>query len=95
MVDLISGKKKGKLGTKTNPAQVSVQNEKRSKEVEDIFAKNGWEFEIEIEPDKEEEISDLNRLLKPPQPVTAEKKIGPNEPCPCGSGKKLKKCCKK
>jgi len=26
------------------------------------------------------------------QPVHAEKKIGPNEPCPCGSGKKYKKC---
>ena len=24
---------------------------------------------------------------------TAAKKIGPNEPCPCGSGKKYKKCC--
>jgi len=23
----------------------------------------------------------------------AEKKIGRNEPCPCGSGKKFKKCC--
>jgi SEC-C motif-containing protein len=23
----------------------------------------------------------------------AEPKVGPNEPCPCGSGKKLKKCC--
>ena len=23
------------------------------------------------------------------------KKIGPNEPCPCGSGKKYKKCCKR
>lgn len=22
-----------------------------------------------------------------------EKKIGPNDPCPCGSGKKYKKCC--
>ncbi len=22
-----------------------------------------------------------------------EKKVGPNEPCPCGSGKKHKKCC--
>ena len=28
------------------------------------------------------------------QPVrTAEKKVGPNDPCPCGSGKKYKKCC--
>jgi hypothetical protein len=25
--------------------------------------------------------------------VRAEPKIGRNEPCPCGSGKKYKKCC--
>ena len=28
-----------------------------------------------------------------PQPVHVEKKVGPNEPCPCGSGKKYKNCC--
>ena len=27
------------------------------------------------------------------QPVKAKKKVGRNEPCPCGSGKKYKKCC--
>ncbi len=27
------------------------------------------------------------------QPVRREKKIGRNDPCPCGSGKKYKKCC--
>ena len=26
-------------------------------------------------------------------PVRKEKKVGPNDPCPCGSGKKYKKCC--
>ena len=26
------------------------------------------------------------------QPLRKGKKIGPNEPCPCGSGKKFKKC---
>lgn len=29
------------------------------------------------------------------QPVRTEPKIGRNEPCPCGSGKKYKKCCYK
>ena len=24
---------------------------------------------------------------------TAATKVGPNDPCPCGSGKKYKKCC--
>ena len=28
-----------------------------------------------------------------PMPVRVEKKVGPNEPCPCGSGKKYKNCC--
>jgi preprotein translocase subunit SecA len=27
------------------------------------------------------------------KPVRKEKKVGPNDPCPCGSGKKYKKCC--
>ncbi|MEQ2128600.1 preprotein translocase subunit SecA [Caldanaerobacter subterraneus KAk] len=27
------------------------------------------------------------------QPVVKEKKVGRNDPCPCGSGKKYKKCC--
>jgi len=26
------------------------------------------------------------------EPVRTEKKVLPNEPCPCGSGKKFKKC---
>ncbi len=30
-----------------------------------------------------------------PQPVRAGAKIGRNDPCPCGSGKKFKKCCGK
>jgi len=27
------------------------------------------------------------------QPVRKDKKAGPNDPCPCGSGRKYKKCC--
>ena len=33
------------------------------------------------------------RLARKSRPVVAEKKIGRNDPCPCGSGKKYKKCC--
>ncbi|MBQ1281353.1 MAG: SEC-C domain-containing protein, partial [Oscillospiraceae bacterium] len=28
------------------------------------------------------------------QPARKAVKIGPNDPCPCGSGKKYKKCCR-
>jgi preprotein translocase subunit SecA len=31
--------------------------------------------------------------VEPAKPIVSEKKVGRNEPCPCGSGKKYKKCC--
>jgi SEC-C motif-containing protein len=34
----------------------------------------------------------LYRDAVPPDPVTAGPRIGRNDPCPCGSGKKYKKC---
>ena len=37
---------------------------------------------------------DPNKLSKR-QPVKKERKIGRNEPCPCGSGRKYKQCCGK
>lgn len=48
------------------------------------FAKNRWR-----------EDGDDGRYLisEPEQPYLAPAKIGRNEPCPCGSGKKFKKCC--
>ncbi|MEA3322812.1 MAG: SEC-C metal-binding domain-containing protein [Patescibacteria group bacterium] len=27
------------------------------------------------------------------KPLKSEKTVGRNDPCPCGSGKKYKKCC--
>ena len=33
------------------------------------------------------------RLLSPPAPQVASPRPGRNDPCPCGSGKKFKKCC--
>ena len=65
------------------------------KEVASIFEENGWGYTIGLEPDKLEDITDLERLLNPPKPRIAEKKVGRNDPCPCGSGIKYKKCCGK
>jgi hypothetical protein len=45
-----------------------------------------------LEPDKPEDITDIERALWPPVPVTVAPKTGRNDPCPCGSGKKFKKC---
>jgi SWIM/SEC-C metal-binding protein len=87
------GKKRAKLGTKKNPAVVTVQTEKRLKEVTAAFEATGWNYKIGLEPDKPEDIADLTRLRNPPKPMTVVKKAGRNEPCPCGSGKKYKNCC--
>ncbi len=95
MGKLFDGKKTLKLGTEKNLAVVNVQTEERVKELETVFEENGWEYKIELEPDKPEDITDLNILLNPQKTKIAEKKVGRNEPCPCGSGKKYKKCCGK
>ena len=87
--------KKAKLGTKKKPAIVNVQTEERLKEVASIFEENGWKYTIGLEPDKPEDIADLELLFYPPKPKIAEKKVERNEPCPCGSGKKYKNCCGK
>jgi hypothetical protein len=56
-------------------------------ELEDI------EFEDEMEEDADwrpwDDGADESELL----PIRTEPKIGRNDPCPCGSGKKYKKCC--
>ena len=43
----------------------------------------------------EEEQKRLYKEQKESTTVRKEKKIGRNDPCPCGSGKKYKKCCGK
>ncbi len=42
----------------------------------------------------DEAIANSAANQRPPvtQPITAEKKVGRNDPCPCGSGKKYKQC---
>ena len=89
------GKKNVKLGTSKHPAVVSVKTKKRMQEVAKIFEKNGWKHTIEVVRDKPEDITDLEILLNWPQPREAEKKVRRNDPCPCGSGNKHKKCCGK
>jgi preprotein translocase subunit SecA len=56
-----------------------------------------------VELAKKEDAPRRERVLKPADtggdgsvaktPVRAGKKVGRNDPCPCGSGKKYKRCC--
>ena len=43
----------------------------------------------------EDKLQELYKEQKRSTTVVNEAKIYPNDPCPCGSGKKYKKCCGK
>ena len=54
-----------------------------------------WLYELEewdalLTPERRKE---LYREQKQSGTIVKDKKIGRNDPCPCGSGKKYKKCC--
>ena len=93
MNKIFDGKKAARLGTEKNPAAVHVRTEARMKEVSGIFEKNGWKYIIGVEPEEPEDITDLEILLNRMKPREVEQKVGRNASCPCGSGKKYKKCC--
>ena len=70
--------------------------------VRDVEAEMGWWAAFEDEPVGAKTTSnvigpanDFGRMLrKPIEPVVrSAPKVGRNDPCPCGSGKKYKKCC--
>lgn len=82
-----------KFGSKEKPAIVHVETMERAEEIMKLCNDNNWQVIVGIESDKPEDISDVERLLNPPKPITNTITIGRNEPCPCGSGKKYKHCC--
>jgi uncharacterized protein len=62
-----------------------------------VEAKAEWlynlpEWDVLLTPDKRKE---LYKAQKVSGTIVKEAKIGRNDPCPCGSGKKYKKCCGK
>lgn len=82
-----------KFGTSKKPAIVRVQTPQKAEEILALCDEHGWKVIVGIEPDKPEDISDVERLLNPSSPIRIETKVNRNDPCPCGSGKKYKKCC--
>ena len=60
-----------------------------------VAAKADWLYELPQwkEIFSEEELKKLYKEQKESTTIRKAKKIGRNDPCPCGSGKKYKKCC--
>jgi preprotein translocase subunit SecA len=60
-------------------------------EGEDVEFEQDRSFASEIEEDEPQGNVELSEL--PVTPIHVESRTGRNDPCPCGSGKKYKKCC--
>jgi preprotein translocase subunit SecA len=68
---------------------VNEQQRQAAKQTMEDFTRN-------IQRKKERELADLNFVggdgSTTARPVNGGQKVGRNDPCPCGSGKKYKKC---
>ena len=75
------------------PVSLAFDKEKLYKNMVD--AKAEWLYELpawkEIFP--EEKLKELYKEAKKMNTIVKGPKIGRNDPCPCGSGKKYKNCC--
>ncbi|MFH1453663.1 MAG: SEC-C metal-binding domain-containing protein [Armatimonadota bacterium] len=71
-----------------------MQMFKDNVDVNDQNAVERWIAEFNARPDKERD-SLFDRFMPPSVNAQIAPKAGRNEPCPCGSGKKYKKCCGK
>lgn len=82
-----------RLGSKHRPVIVRVQTRERAHEAVYQCEQLGLVCIVGVEADKPEDLSDIQRALAQPPQALAGPKIGRNDPCVCGSGKKSKKCC--
>jgi SEC-C motif len=74
--------------------QIRWRDEPMSDEYEDWQDLDDDLFEDEDLLEDDDLLEDAGLFEPVPQPfVRAEAKIGRNDPCPCGSGKKYKRCC--
>lgn len=85
------------IETMDETTEVSLAFDKEKLYKNMVDAKADWLYEL---PQwdaifDEETRKHLYREQKQSGTIRKEKKIGRNDPCPCGSGKKYKKCCGK
>ena len=83
------------IETMDEDTEVSLAFDKEKLYKNMVAAKADWLYELPQwkEIYSEEELKKFYKEQKESTTIRKEKKIGRNDPCPCGSGKKYKKCC--
>ncbi|MFN3406356.1 MAG: SEC-C metal-binding domain-containing protein, partial [Caldimicrobium sp.] len=69
-----------------------VEIKEEAEKIEQMVLEEGEIDEEKLQYKREDLFEDKSTAGEKPQPIRAQK-IGRNDPCPCGSGKKYKKCC--
>ena len=83
------------IDTMEEDTKVSLAFDKEKLYKNMVEAKADWLYELPQwkEIFSEEKLKQLYTEQKKSGTVVKETKVYPNDPCPCGSGKKYKKCC--
>ncbi len=85
------------IETMTEDTEVSLGFDLESLYKNMVEAKADWLYNLEAWNNliPEERRTELYKEQKSSHTIVKEKKVGRNDPCPCGSGKKYKFCCGK
>ena len=85
------------LETMAADTKVSLEFDKERLYKNMVAADAEWLYNIPAWKNifSEEKLAELYKEQKRSGIIKKDKKIYPNDPCPCGSGKKYKKCCGK
>ncbi len=79
----------------TTNVDITIDFEKLFKKMVEYKAEHLYELSQWENIFSEEQLDSFYKEQKSSRTVVKDKKVGRNEPCPCGSGKKYKQCCGK
>jgi len=82
-----------KLGSQNRPIKLFVHTREEGKRLSLLCNKNGWYHRVILDSWRPRNVEDLYRALGVWKARETQQKIGRNDPCPCGSAIKYKKCC--
>ncbi|BDC52606.1 protein translocase subunit SecA [Bryobacterales bacterium F-183] len=86
-----TGPEGGRMAIEAAPAAVATVTERQRSEAQESLQ----DFTRNLQRKKDRELEQLqfaSATVEPSQQVVTGPKVGRNDPCPCGSGKKYKKC---
>ena len=80
------------LGQSNMRAEQKTSNLKASQNVNVLSAMNRKKTTEDTQNSGRSFLNNSRNIPEKKQPIKVDKKVGRNEPCPCGSGLKYKKC---